>query len=417
MPFRSMSPGALEVLFAAAQSDHTRLVRALLLEAGAAMNQTDEDGMTALLVATVEGHADCVRLLLEMNADVDKAVDGGGTALMAASDLGHPACVHALLAGGASTDLASADGETALMLACAQGHAACVHALLGARAALNQAAIDGMTALHLACGEGQIECARALLAAGAAVNQVDLSGMDALMIASLQGHIDCVRALLDANAAVDQCKYSDGGNALTMASVSGHVDCARALLEAGADVHYKAKRHSDDSTTTYSALSIGRQHVDMIKLLCAYGAQREEVMMKGLASDSREWLLETTKGWTTQLHHVELLPAARVRALLVDGADVHASDGLSADSPTPLKLARAALARGSTAHEGAQLIVDAAAPWSPRNHALFPKAARARAVELLLLGRLLAREARFEGKSIALLDVWQHVLAFAVGRE
>jgi hypothetical protein len=48
---------------------------------------------------------------------------------------------------------------------------------------------------------------------------------------------------------------------------------------------------------------------------------------------------------------------------------------------------------------------------------LFPKAARTRAVELLLLGALLAREERFANKATAVLDVWrQHMMAHAVSR-
>lgn len=70
-----------------------------------------------------------------------------------------------------------------------------------------------------------------------------------------------------------------------------------------------------------------------------------------------------------------MLPAARVRALLAGVADLHARNGLRADSPTPLMLARALLERDGT-HEGAQLVVDAAAQWSARTHALSAHAAQ-----------------------------------------
>jgi hypothetical protein len=126
--------------------------------------------------------------------------------------------------------------------------------------------------------------------------------------------------------------------------------------------------------------------------------------------------------WTSRLHYVEFLPPALVRALIVGGADLHASDGAGPGAPTPLGLARALLARApgaadESAAASARLVVDAAAPWSPANHALFPAAARARALQLLLLGHLLSREARFERKERALLDAWQaHVMAHAVCR-
>jgi hypothetical protein len=109
-----------------------------------------------------------------------------------------------------------------------------------------------------------------------------------------------------------------------------------------------------------------------------------------MREESRAWIRATWR-WTSELHHLELLPPARVRELLVRGADLHAGDG-GADAPTPLLLARELLHRDSE-HEGAQLVVRAAAPWSAEvNHSLFPARARARAVKLFVLGHLLARE-------------------------
>ena len=61
-----------------------------------------------------------------------------------------------------------------------------------------------------------------------------------------------------------------------------------------------------------------------------------------------------------------------------------------------------AAAEGSTA----ALVLRAAQPWSPQTHALFPTASRARAVEMLLMGYRLSRESRFEGETVAMLDVW-----------
>ena len=66
----------------------------------------------------------------------------------------------------------------------------------------------------------------------------------------------------------------------------------------------------------------------------------------------------------------------------------------------------------------AALVLRAAKPWSPKNHELFPKAARERAVALLLLGyRLSHGTDRFAGVEGALFDVWRTtVMSFAVTR-
>ena len=59
----------------------------------------------------------------------------------------------------------------------------------------------------------------------------------------------------------------------------------------------------------------------------------------------------------------------------------------------------------------------AAEPWGPRTHALFPAAARAFAVEALLLGHQLSRQPRFAGEEGSIVDAWvQFVMPSAVLR-
>jgi hypothetical protein len=107
-----------------------------------------------------------------------------------------------------------------------------------------------------------------------------------------------------------------------------------------------------------------------------------------------------------------------VAELLADGADVHASDG-GTDKPTLIGLAWALLLRTGNTDTRAELIISAdPLPWSEGTHEIFPPRARARAVELLLTGHLLARSGQgFTGKETTLLDVWvAHVMPRALHR-
>jgi hypothetical protein len=56
-----------------------------------------------------------------------------------------------------------------------------------------------------------------------------------------------------------------------------------------------------------------------------------------LTFDFTHWLDATSRG-TSPLHHFGFFSIERVRALLVEGADVHAGDA-GADAPTPVSLA------------------------------------------------------------------------------
>jgi hypothetical protein len=192
------------------------------------------------------------------------------------------------------------------------------------------------------------------------------------------------------------------------------------LLEAGANVIWLL----NDGTC---ALKWACSSLEVLQLLCAYVPSRNELHAHPLPAIDEytpvcaKWLAATRR-WTSQLHHFEFLPIERVRALLVEGADVSAGDG-EADAPTPLSLATARLLSSEQLDDGrAALIASAAAPWSPKTHALFPAAAKARAVELLRIGWPLARRceslvADAAQVEVAFRDTWLgHVMPHAIER-
>ena len=92
--------------------------------------------------------------------------------------------------------------------------------------------------------------------------------------------------------------------------------------------------------------------------------------------------------------------------LLRNGADLHAR--LNRLTPTPLEMARELEERGELRLRSAALaVLRAAEPWSVHNHKLFPREARMRVHELLLLGPLLAAKVRpHGGEARAMVDVW-----------
>jgi hypothetical protein len=68
----------------------------------------------------------------------------------------------------------------------------------------------------------------------------------------------------------------------------------------------------------------------LLQLLCMHRAHRGELTepeLDKMSEESRAWIRATWR-WTSELHHLELLQPARVRELLVGGADPHAcNDG------------------------------------------------------------------------------------------
>ena len=85
-----------------------------LLDGGVPVDEKDEGGKTALMLASEKGRTEVVRLLLDKGALLDEKDADGMTALMWASNEGHTEVVKLLLNRGASVDVKDKYGSTAL---------------------------------------------------------------------------------------------------------------------------------------------------------------------------------------------------------------------------------------------------------------------------------------------------------------
>ena len=130
----------------------------ILLDAGANPNILDIYGSTALMIASLRGHIEIVRLLLERGAQTDwKDNNDGYTALMIASIYSNTEMVRLLLKHGTEVNLQSHYGNTALILASRGGDMNIVRLLLKHGANPNIQNNLGETALTLASDEGHTD--------------------------------------------------------------------------------------------------------------------------------------------------------------------------------------------------------------------------------------------------------------------
>jgi ankyrin repeat protein len=196
-------------LHLASEAGQTATVEALLAD-GSAVDVSDDDGTTALMLACINGHSSVVRLLLGTGTSALDAADRGGfTPLALASEYGWPNICEMLLAAGADANATAVDGTTPLYVACQEGgdeaHVACVRLLLGAGACLTGSeGADSCTPLHAAAETGSADCLRLLLEAGAPVDAVNDDGLTPLHLCEAQRgcilHRACADALLEAGA-------------------------------------------------------------------------------------------------------------------------------------------------------------------------------------------------------------------------
>ncbi|CAK4373255.1 unnamed protein product [Aphanomyces euteiches] len=88
------------------------------------INMTNEQGMSALMLAAIEGNTDVAQLLLRRGAAVNLADKDGHTALMHTAYCGHADMIEVLVDGGADLTLRNKVGRTASDVALAVGHTA-----------------------------------------------------------------------------------------------------------------------------------------------------------------------------------------------------------------------------------------------------------------------------------------------------
>jgi ankyrin repeat protein len=137
----------------------------LLIEKGATISYFDDKKVSTLLQASHRGLTNVVKALLQRHSEnggkddyIDVASEDGITPLVAAASEGHAECVKLLLDAKANVNAKDKDGTNSLMAASARGHLDVVSALLAAGANVNEQNVDGHTALMFAYnGKNQVE--------------------------------------------------------------------------------------------------------------------------------------------------------------------------------------------------------------------------------------------------------------------
>ncbi|XP_012907415.1 protein TANC1 isoform X7 [Mustela putorius furo] len=217
----------------------------LLLEFGACLEGTSENGMTALCYAAAAGHMKLVCLLTKKGARVDHLDKKGQCALVHSALRGHGDILRYLLtcewsAGPSQPGVLrkSQALQQALTAAASMGHSSVVQCLLGLekehKIDVNGTdALWGETALTAAAGRGKLEVCELLLEHGAAVSRTNRRGVPPLFCAARQGHWQIVRLLLDRGCDVS-LSDKQGRTPLMVAACEGHLSTVEFLLSKGA---------------------------------------------------------------------------------------------------------------------------------------------------------------------------------------
>ncbi|MBI4963550.1 MAG: ankyrin repeat domain-containing protein [Desulfomonile tiedjei] len=285
----------------AAEYGHGEVVH-LLLKRGAAPNQIDANGNTALMYACKENHVDVVNTLISAGADVRQQNIKGRVAMYFAASHGHPRIIRTLLdyerQNGIDVNSRNiADG--ALILAAQGGHVEAMKILIQSGANINAKATDGTTALMLAATPAVIDL---LVQNGARVAEKNNKGRTALETAVtdiFRSRHECVERLLR-----DRGTHDRKDDALILAAAFGNFKdsdkIVEMLLDAGADINVVTTKGEGLLELAASDCSL-----KVVELLLNRGANRGAVSAYYKAEARGE---ESSEGKDPNMLHLEGFP-------------------------------------------------------------------------------------------------------------
>ncbi|MFN3844146.1 MAG: ankyrin repeat domain-containing protein [Rehaibacterium terrae] len=204
-------------------------VAALLLDAGAALDAVNHEGLSPLGVACAAGNWRLAKFLIERGAHNEPA--GGQPVLLAAAGGDDdPAGVNLLLRHKARVDARDQRGRTALLVACRADNAEIVAALLAAGADRNAHDDEGLTPLLAASAAGSLAALRVLIPTQPDPGAVDAAGRNALalLMQARQADPEIVPLLLRLGVDPGQ-RDRDGRRPLDLAVAAGRWRLVRAL--------------------------------------------------------------------------------------------------------------------------------------------------------------------------------------------
>ena len=297
------------VLVSAARKRDLAIIR-ILLEAGARIDEVNQDSETALQVSVSNADADAVRVLIDAGAKIDApsgeyfrgarhaAVRFGhlerlATPIQRASQANNIELVDILLQEGADVNACPWDEFvdyidrdehnyfqdrsllTALQAAVANKNTSLVQVLLKSKAKIDTRGC-GDPPLTIAAANGDSDMVQILLSHGAKINGPASThyGRTALQAAASTGHCKTVQQILKAGANVNATASHTGGRtALQAAAECGHIELIRVLIKAGADPNAGASTIAG-RTCLQAAAKNG--HLDCVRLLLEAGAELKD---------------------------------------------------------------------------------------------------------------------------------------------
>ncbi|KAK9721817.1 Ion transport protein [Popillia japonica] len=315
-------------IHAAAQNNYSEVAKLFLQQHPSLVMATTKDGNTCAHIAAAQGSVTVIEELMKFDRTGvitarNKLTDA--TPLQIAAEGGHAEVVKALVRAGANVTDENKGGFTAVHLAAQYGHGQVLEVLKSSNSLRVISKKLGVTPLHVAAYFGQADTVRELLTLvpgtvkSESPNGASLvptlgneSGMTPLHLAAFSGNENVVRLLLNsAGVQVDAATHENGYNPMHLACFGGHTTVVGLLLSRSAELLQSHDKHG--KTGLHIAATNG--HYQMVEVLLGQGAEIN-------ATDKNGW---------TPLHYASRAGCTEVVKLLCEsGASPKSETNLGA---------------------------------------------------------------------------------------
>ncbi|KAI9147082.1 ankyrin repeat protein [Paramyrothecium foliicola] len=250
-----------------------------LLEIVTNLDQKDDKGRTALMLAVGKSNRQLVEKLLDRDVDVNSQDLEGKTALIMATELDNEALVWKLLAKDADPNIQDNRGLTATCYSAMHDFQDNIYRLSAYGANFNLPDIYGRTALHISLekskhippevyqGSGYFTIPWVLLQNGAKSNAQDNEGQTPLHLAVRKNQVPIATAMLKATTLSVKIRDNLKRTPLLIAAESEHTEMAKLLLEWGSDPNTE-----DATKRTPLLLAASKGNEKFVKVLLEKGA-------------------------------------------------------------------------------------------------------------------------------------------------
>lgn len=204
------------------------------------VNDTDNDGCTALFHATRNGDLTTVQHLIDHGADVNLINQYDASVLLIACKSGSLEIVQCLVSNSAFINYVDCYGYTALLIACKYGHIEIVKFLISHGANIQVVTVEGDNIFSV-CQHGHFEILKYILyvsSRGVDITLSWLSGDNLLWIAVSNGNLEMVNFLFCICYCTDATKIiKDGKSVVIIAAELGHLGIVDYLCRTIPDIN------------------------------------------------------------------------------------------------------------------------------------------------------------------------------------